>query len=579
MSYGYSFVNVTTLTSWYLDTFDVPLTIEEKTWYRVKTVLDGKHLAVFIKDTQVFNISLSSYYIGQSAGSAGLIPSGGSFGFGGWQDQAGYIRNVVVSDTANGTELYNNPMTDDSDTGVAKEYGVFENLASLCLDGPKRDRLVWLGDFFHTSRIIAASTSRFDLAKGTLQYLLDWQTPTGLLPYDPPIGYDPLAASTAFAFGGGGLLQGVEVYGIILADYQILGLLAFTGYVRRSNDLAFATETWPKWQAQTQWLINSIGSKGLLSLFGAFLGPSNGGSAINCALAQALHEMADVAGAIGNSSAASQYQAIADTLAFAINGNLWNDELGIYALDPADQTSFSINSIAFCVTSGVANSTQATRFLSALPALRLGPGYKDSTLADSSDPSTNISPNTNGFVLSALLSQASASAAATSFELIKSLWTPMLSNRKTSTGASWEYLNRNGEPGLGFYTSLSHPWGGAPTYLLTEWAAGIQGAAGADGFGYRNWIINPYMGLSMGLRNVSAKAMTAFGGALAVQWQVNSESGTVSVRVTAPQNTSGVFTLGQTTKVLTGSQEYRFSVRLKLVLHSWYDLSSNPSTA
>jgi hypothetical protein len=102
-------------------------------------------------------------------------------------------------------------MADASATEVTTEYGAHANSASLCLDGLKRDRLVWLSDFLHTIRIIATSTSLLNIAKGTSQYFIDWQTPNGLLPYDSPMGYDPRSGSHAFARGGGGQLKGIEL--------------------------------------------------------------------------------------------------------------------------------------------------------------------------------------------------------------------------------------------------------------------------------------------------------------------------------------------------------------------------------
>ncbi|KAI1379576.1 Six-hairpin glycosidase-like protein [Hypoxylon crocopeplum] len=556
--FGYSMVNVTTLTSWHLDTFDVPFSVEEDTWYRIKTVLDGTHLAVSIGDVDVFNVSLSDYYISDSRLPGGTIDSLGSWGFGGWQDQIGYFRNVVVYDTANGSELYRNPLTDASEDGVIREYGVMANRQAAYLDGPKRDRLVWLSDFLHTVRIIGASTSRYDLVKGTLQFIVDWQSASGLLPYAAAIGHDPGLAKQAFAFGGGSYFAGSEIWSIILPDYQILGVLAFTNYVRPSNDVDFARTTWLQWKANMA--INS--TTGLLSLFGAFLGPSDGGSAINCALVEALNTMAEVATVLGEDSDAEEYTTLSTGLALAINSNLWNEDLGIYGLSPANMSEFSVNSIAFCTTSGTATPEKTSRFISALGSLELSPGFKDSTEVNASDPSTNISPNTNGFLLSALLSQGTSDAAKQSLELIKSLWTPMLADNRTSTGASWEYVNLDEGPGLGLFTSLSHPWGGAPTYVLTEWAAGIQAAEGVDGFGYRSWVVAPQMGVYMGLEDVSARVVTAFDGDLAVHWQV--ENGTMAVTILAPSETRGVFRLGQFEKSLSGCSEYNFSLALPM---------------
>jgi Bacterial alpha-L-rhamnosidase 6 hairpin glycosidase domain len=219
LGYGYSLVNVTTLTSYILGTFRVPFSIEENTWYKIRTVLTGgQYLAVSISGTHVFNVSLGSYYVGGA-----VIPTRGSFGFGGWQDQSGTVRNVKVFDTANGTTIYSNPMEDS--LSVIAEYGVHSNYAPICLDGPKRDRLAWLGDFYHTVSVIGASTTRYDLIKGTLSFFLSWQTPTGLLPYAIPISYSPSVAYTAFADTAGGALFGYEIWGVLLADYQILGLL------------------------------------------------------------------------------------------------------------------------------------------------------------------------------------------------------------------------------------------------------------------------------------------------------------------------------------------------------------------
>ncbi|RDW64620.1 hypothetical protein BP6252_10271 [Coleophoma cylindrospora] len=548
LAYGYSFVNVTTLTSYMLDTFNVPQDIQENTWYTVKSVLSGDYLAVSINNTQVFNVSLSSYYIGGTS-----IPTAGSFGFGGWQDQSGYIKDVSVYSTANGTALYQNSMTNSS--VVLAEYGVHENFESICLDGAKRDRTVWLGDYYHTSRIIGASTSAYDIARGTLQFFLDWQLTDGVFPYDPPIGYDPSTASNAFATGGGGQLAGYEIYDIILPDYQILGMISFCNYVITSGDLTFASQTWAQWKLHTEWVLSWVSPTIGLPVFTlGFLGPGNSSSAISCALIQVLNMMADVATGINDTASALSYRSFAENITTAVNSLLWNPDLGVYSVSPASPNDFSVASIAFCITSGAANSTQVASSLAALPSLQLGPGYKDSTTVNSSDPSALIAPNTNGFLLSALLSQNQSN---TALALIKSLWTPMISNNETSSGASWEYMGVIGDPGYGLFTSLSHPWGGAPTYLLTEWVAGLRSADGAAGIGYKNWIIGPEAGIAMNLKNVTAKVVTAFGGSLEVDWNV--QGTTMNVNIQAPNTTSGVFVLGKTKKVLQGESSYSFS--------------------
>ncbi|KAH7317833.1 glycoside hydrolase family 78 protein [Rhexocercosporidium sp. MPI-PUGE-AT-0058] len=545
LAYGYSWVNQSTLTSYYLDTFKIPFPVHEHAWYTIKTVLSAdKRLAVSINNTKIFDVSLSNYYIGGSS-----VPTTGSFGFGSWQDQSSTVKNVAIHDSANGSLLYSNPMVNP--TTVLGEYGVHENYESVCLDGPKRDRLVWLGDFYHTAKIIGASTSRFDLARGTLQYFLDWQQPNGLLPISPPMGYDPTTARNGFSAGGDGL-----------SDYQVLGLKAFTDYVSQSNDLTWAHKTWAKWQLQTDWILSKLNSTtGLLSFSSAFLGPASGGSAVSCALLETLNNLQVVASAIDDHNAAKQYQTQASNLREAINNLLWNDKLGVYSLSLDSPDDYSVSGLSFCITSGAANATQTVRMLSALPNLKLGPGYKDSSQANSSDTTIAISPNTNGFLLAALTSPNSTDQSSTVLQLLRSLWGAMLSNRETSTGASWEYLDQHGNPGLSLFTSLSHPWGGAPTYILTEYAAGIRQAKGVAGFGYANWVVNPSGGLAMGLRRASAKVVTAYGGNLEVQWSVKSNN-TLNVRISAPKKTSGTFEFHGVQKVLSGKSQYSFSVTI-----------------
>lgn len=328
-----------------------------------------------------------------------------------------------------------------------------------------------------------------------------------------------------------------------------------------TNDLAFAKKTWLQWRSNLQYITGNIKSTttGLVSLPGGFLGPSDGGSAINCALLQALSEMADVATAIKEKADAYSYRELAKNLKLAVNHNLWNEELGSYSNSLNDLNGVSVNSIAFCITSGAASRAKAVRLLATLKSLKLHPGYKDSTSSNSSDPDVKISPNTNGFLLSALLAQDSAAAGITSMNLIKSLWTPMLSNKETSTGTSWEYVDQRGNPGLGLFTSLSHPWGGAPTYVLMRGVAGIQQADGVDGFGYRNWVISPHMGLHMGLKHAKAKVLTAFG-TLEVKWRLN--GGVIKVTVKAPSKTRGIFKLGRTIKRLSGQNSYSFTAKL-----------------
>ncbi|KAI5206619.1 glycoside hydrolase family 78 protein [Aureobasidium subglaciale EXF-2481] len=519
LGYGFSLVNQTTVDSYYLDSFKVPFDVREGQWYSISALMhEGNYLAVLIDGTKIFNITLNDYY----TASSGAVTTG-SFGFGGWQDQSAYFKDVEVV-SSNGTTIYTNPMIDP--VTVLTEYGVRYNTHPVCLDGAKRDRLVWLGDFYHTAGIIATSTSRKDHSAGTLQDFLDWQLSTGQLPLYTALGYNG-SASLQFAS------TGPEGQFYALQDYHILGLLSFVSHMRYNNDIAFATENWSQWKLAVNWLISKIDrSTGLVTLFFTFF-PDSSGLAVNSASVQALRGAAEIAGVLGDTASASSWTAVADQLTATIQSQFWQANLGYFSDTPQNTTKISVQGLAFVVTSGIASQSQAASSINALTALKLSPGYKDTTTV-SSEGVVSISPNTNGFLLAALMQ--SNRTAETKY-LFDNLWAAMINNDTTHSGASWEYVDTNLQPALSRYTSLSHPWGGAPTYILTEYVAGIRPVT----FGYKTWIIAPaYTGF--GLDSASAQVKTPFG-LLSVKWSV--ALGKINAVIYAPAGTSGTFVVNR----------------------------------
>lgn len=520
LAYGVSFVNQTTLTSYVLGSFPIPFDVQEGVWYRISTTVRSGHLVVSLNQIQIFNVSLSSYYAGGAS-----ITTSGAFGFGAWQDQSAHIRKVSARDTT-GKLVYQNLMTDAGI--VLPEYGVHENYFPTCVDGAKRDRLAWLGDFVHTTRIIGVTTNRSDHVTGTFLQLLSYQLPTGQLPMAPSLGYSPEIDPKAFAVSG---------IAYLLPDYQILALMSFASYMEYSSDTTFAREHWSSWKSAVDWLaLYQSNSTGLIdfAVFGnAFLGPTSG-SAINAASVEAFRGMASVATAIGDTSSAKRWTTLAKSVKAALNAALWSEEYGVYSLQASDPGNYSIAALGFAITSSSANNTQIQRALAHLPTLKLGPGYRDSSKIASSDSTANLSPNTNGFLLSALLQQKQAAPAVF---LLNNLWGAMIANESSNSGASWEYVSQKSEPGLGQFTSLSHPWGGAATYALTNYVAGIRPTS----FGYRTWIVEPaYAGF--GLDYMNATVPTPHGN-LSVVW--TAKDSVVTVEIRSPVGTTGRLSLSK----------------------------------
>lgn len=423
LAYGFGLVNQTTLTSYYLDNFKVPFQVKEGRWYSISAVMyDGNYVAVSVDGVKVFNVTLNDYYIGTPTNT-----TAGSFGFGGWQDQAGYVKDVHVA-SSNGTTIYTNPMTNSST--VLPEFGVQSNTADICMDGAKRDQLVWLGDFYHTAAIISTSTDRKDYSAGTLQTFLDWQLPSGQLPLNTPIGYPGSSTLTFASFSE------TEGYYYPLEDYHILGLLAFGSHMRYNNNIDFAKKNWNQWKLAVQYLIGKIdNTTGIVTVGFAFFG-DGAGLAVNAASVQAFKELADVAIAVGDNDSAQAWSIVARNLTLTIQSKFWQPSLGHFSDNPQNVTKLSVQGLSFVITSGIASSSQATSCINALTALKLSPGYKDTTDV-SPDGVVNISPNTNGFLLSALLQSNRTAEAKYLFE---NLWAAMIKNKTTHSGANLDFL-------------------------------------------------------------------------------------------------------------------------------------------
>ncbi|PSN61114.1 hypothetical protein BS50DRAFT_651939 [Corynespora cassiicola Philippines] len=140
--------------------FPLDVMIQEDKWYRISTAIHETGYRIQIDRTPIVDVPLPSPIIRGNFGTSS--PYEGTWGFGAYQDHVTYFRNYRVA-----------PL----------DY-------SVCLDGAKRDRLVWIGDFYHTVRVNALSTSRSDYITGTIDYVFSYQEEEGL--YE---GFVPIPAN------------------------------------------------------------------------------------------------------------------------------------------------------------------------------------------------------------------------------------------------------------------------------------------------------------------------------------------------------------------------------------------------
>ncbi|KAF2104506.1 Six-hairpin glycosidase [Rhizodiscina lignyota] len=523
-SYGWNLVNQTTLDTGPVIHRKISVDIHEGQWHRISTKMNNGSFSISIDGKEAATISLREYH--QLYNPAPASVSGGPFGFGPFQDQIAYVKDVKVV-ASNGTTLYSNPMTSPD---ILFEYSVHELTDNVCLDGAKRDRLVWIGDFAHTARTLGTTTNRLYFIQGTVEFAFARQAPDGFVPISGAMGSRPAPGPV----GGGAALT----------DYQIFFLNAAYAYYQYSGDLAWAKKYWPQMKRVVQGLYGFIDpSSGLMAGDGSyFIGPANG-TAVTSLFTWSLHHMSEIATVLDDSAAASNFTAVADSLSKAVQSQLWSDSLGTFALALNNKTDFGVTGIALSILSGIANEAQAiTSIQKALPKLYNKIGYNDQS---NTDPSTHISPNTNGFLLEAIMLTAStyshndgilaAQLAEPAALLLDGMWRNMVVQDQYYSGATWEYMNANGTPGLDRYTSLSHPWGSAPSYVLPQYVLGLQ----ATEPGWKKWTLRPFV-WSFGLDWVKGKSETPYGSIVA-SWRVDGTR--LEVIVSSPEETEGTIAL------------------------------------
>ncbi|PWY93095.1 Six-hairpin glycosidase [Aspergillus sclerotioniger CBS 115572] len=530
VGYGWNLVNQTSLTTGKVNHYPLPFDIKEGHWYGISTTINATGYGVTVNGTDIFVAFNDLQIVSGSTGSSGSL-TGGTWGFGPYQDQIALVKDVEVH-AQNGTLIYNNPMTSSS---VLEEFGVMTSNHSICLDGAKRDRLVWSGDFVHTYRVIQSSTGRSDFVTGSLKYWLDRQALDsseyrGYFSMSPAMGQSAKYVNTYDSFG--------------LLDYQLFFLDAFAGYYRNSGDNNFVLQHWKQIKKGVEAVLSLIDEQSGLAVatdIGAFFSGSSNGTAVSALLAHTLSRVAEIASVVDETDVASRWTRSADSIKDAIRDQLWNSHLGAYAADLSDLTEQSITGTAWAILSGVSNSTQAESSIATLSSLRLGIGYKTSTSVSNAS-TTDLAPFLSGFLLEAILqasrnSPSASQARVTAISvLLDQLWAAMVTQDEYYTGGAWEYVYPDGRPGLDLYTSHAHPWAAAPTYVLTEYVLGIQ----ATSAGFSEWAFRPAI-LDVNVSWARGRVPTP-NGPIRASWQLG-HNDTVQLNVCGPNNTTGIVSL------------------------------------
>lgn len=519
-TYGFSIVN------FYLSSapplyYPNPFHILEDEWYRVSTTIGSSGYNISVNGTQFAFVPYTSFqpYVNSGFGGTNLITTG-SWGFGPFMDQAAYVTDVEVV-AQNGTVLYANALTS---TDTLQEYVVAANSHAVCLDGAKRDREVWIGDFVHTTRELAASTGRYDFIESMIDFTFAGQFTSG-----PAAGLVPIQNS----MGSGPQYQATYYPSQYTAetDYQLFFLLTLGDYFTLTSNTALLSKYW----SGTKLLVNAMvsnfldPSSGLIASSSASWFTAQGyqnATAPTALFAIGLQQLAIVAKALNDQPTADQYTSLYAKLSTAINTQLYNPTIGAYSTALSAPGDTSVLATAFTIRAGIANSSQAASSVQSLSTLFYEIGYKDSTTVGNS-ATTQLSPNVQGFLLDALfhankhLNVSADIIVPVLKNLLDIYWPKMLNQNEYYTGASWEYVYADGSPGIGMFTSLCHPWGGAPTYVLTDYILGVRKEFNGT-TGEYEWVFDPATEIAegLGLAWVNGTVPIYGGGYFEADWAV-----------------------------------------------------------
>lgn len=535
--YGFTLINQAILPSAPSQTYDISTAIEEDKWYSIKTVINATGYSISVDDHEIALVSNTNFtsYVDGTWGSGSLTE--GNFGFGPYLNQEAYYKDVKVT-AQNGTVIYQNPFTS---TDILQEYAVASNEYAVCLDGAKRDREIWIGDFAHTGRIIAASSGRYDYIKSMIEFEFDWQYPPG-----PAYGLVPIQA-----YMGAGAEYREAYYPSEFGetDYQFFFLLVLTDYFALTGDKDLLMKNWDGVKLLVQILVDRYydPASGLMASADASWFTAQGSqnaTAPTALFAVALNQLVEVAAALGDSGTGSTWSQLSTNITTAVNDSLWNEALGAYSLSLTQPNDTAIMATAFTIRAGMASSDRVASSIARLSDVFLGIGYKDNSAAANS-ASTQLSPNTQGFLFESLFLahtkyDVSADVVVPAIQdLSEVFWPKMVTQNEYYTGASWEYLYPDGSPGIGIFTSLSHPWGGAPTYIFSNYILGVRTEWNAQAKRYE-WVFAPAWDIAegLGLEWAKGKVPLSTGGYIEAEWNVSTKGAkpTMSAKVVGNSN-------------------------------------------
>ncbi|KAG5637071.1 hypothetical protein H0H81_005838 [Sphagnurus paluster] len=387
----------------------------------------------------------------------------------------------------------------------------------IIVDGAKRDRAVWPGDMGIAVPAQFVSTNDLLPTRNALSTMFAAINPTtGALPESGP----PLSQ------------QGSDTY-------HAWTLIGTHNYYLYSGDTSWLQQVWANYTKAVTFLERKVDKTGLINITGlrdwARLGGGGYNAEGNALLYKVLTTAADLAKYLNNTALSSAWAQNATTLKANFNGAFWLESAGLYrdnqttTLCPQDANSFAV---LYNLTT---SDTQANRISEGLQKNWNALGPVAPELPDT------IIPFIGGFELQAHFESGNDARA---LDLLRRTWGYMLYTNLSVQSTLLEGFTANGSIGYrsyrGYnydaaYTSHAHGWSAGPTPALTFYVLGLS-ITTVQG---KTWSLSPHV--NGGLPSAEGGFETPLGW-YGVAWSLpNGVSGTLTVKVTTPTTSSGLF--------------------------------------
>lgn len=396
-----------------------------------------------------------------------------------------YTDQLCTIPSTAGNSLVDLDATDPDIPTVWWSNSTLTNGSSAFTDGPKRDKLIWPGDFAISVPGVFLSTDDEITVKLSLQQLFASQnTTTGALPW---------FAQPVHVYPKNNFINLGKI--VFSFNYHLFTLLGLHNYWIYTGDDEYLQNNWNRFKLGLNYSLSFVDETGLANVTSSFdwLREGMGGHNIeaNSILKHTLDVAVALAYAVNDTSHIASWSNASTAIASAANTLLWDSTASLYK-DNETTTLHPQDGNVWSVISGIASANQSTAISAALAA-RWGP-YG----APAPEAGSTVSPFISGFELQAHFLAGQPQRA---IDLMRFMWADFMLDDPRMTNSTYiEGYDTSGALHYPAYAddariSHSHGWSSGPVLALSTFAAGLHVLNATS------WVAHPQPG---NLTNVEA---------------------------------------------------------------------------